>query len=751
MQPIEVYISGVHSDPDPSPGVGVARSLHDAFPHAVLLAVDYSVRSSGLHHPVFDDVRLQPVWSELDLPTYSSQIRECLERGACWISGLDVETDWLATVIPDHPRLLVPSTAAQHKIRKPALACASCLSMRVPEFLPASSTPDELHSLGRRSGWRLWVKGNYHEAYPAGGFAELRRQIRALESHWPIEDIFVQRHVTGLERSVTFAAYRGRLLQAVEVEKRSVTTQGKTWAAAVAVPSQATIERLTSFISDACWTGGGEVEFIRDGAGIDWLIDFNPRFPAYIFGVTLCGHNLPSQLVGAALHQEVPACEHAARQFIRVVHELPVREELPLPRLVAGIRGLGAAGKHPSHQPSLVKLLKVPSSEAISPMFHRAVGCQSISHAKFPGIVAALDSSRRTPYRVRDPDALDATLTELARGIGLCTPMPRLQPALSIKTDPHPRLAHAFVEREWWAEVISLAELDWALAAGFSPSQIVFNGPAVGRLNSASRCRVGTAFADSVESLETIASTQSCDVVGLRLRPSGTSSRFGVDLTDYPTFERVTAALRAVSPDKRLGVHLHMASDVTGPTRWHDALDQALAWADALAATANVKFAVFDIGGGWHADDFQSLLLPALPEIQARIAKVAPTVKSILMEPGKAVAGDTAWLVTTLTEVRADGSGKAGDVVVDASIADLPMAHLYGHRMLQVRAGQCVGWLRAGEYRVLGSICMETDILAEGVSFPSSPEVGDVLLVASAGGYNASMAWPFAGGVSRDE
>jgi diaminopimelate decarboxylase len=45
---------------------------------------------------------------------------------------------------------------------------------------------------------------------------------------------------------------------------------------------------------------------------------------------------------------------------------------------------------------------------------------------------------------------------------------------------------------------------------------------------------------------------------------------------------------------------------------------------------------------------------------------------------------------------------------------------------------------------------METDILADGVGFPQPPAQGDELLFASAGGYNASMAWHFAAGVSRD-
>jgi diaminopimelate decarboxylase len=89
-------------------------------------------------------------------------------------------------------------------------------------------------------------------------------------------------------------------------------------------------------------------------------------------------------------------------------------------------------------------------------------------------------------------------------------------------------------------------------------------------------------------------------------------------------------------------------------------------------------------------------------------------------------------------------------VVVDASIADLPMAPYQPSTVHHFRLGRCLGELVGGSSRVLGSICMESDILADRVEFPTPPSVGDLVVFSSAGGYNASMAWHFAGGVSRD-
>jgi len=64
MTRIEVRVSGVHSDTDPSPGIGIARSLREAFPDAVLQAVDYSVlrslRKKHLARRVFPGPELIP-------------------------------------------------------------------------------------------------------------------------------------------------------------------------------------------------------------------------------------------------------------------------------------------------------------------------------------------------------------------------------------------------------------------------------------------------------------------------------------------------------------------------------------------------------------------------------------------------------------------------------------------------------------------------------------------------------------------
>ena len=57
MMDIEVvYATGMHSGPNPSPGLGVARSLRAFAPELRIVGVDYSGTASGLHSPVLDGI-----------------------------------------------------------------------------------------------------------------------------------------------------------------------------------------------------------------------------------------------------------------------------------------------------------------------------------------------------------------------------------------------------------------------------------------------------------------------------------------------------------------------------------------------------------------------------------------------------------------------------------------------------------------------------------------------------------------------
>ena len=196
------------------------------------IGVEYSSRSSGLHFSDFDDLLLQRPWEELDLDTYARTIKELLDSGAYWLSGVDLEIMWLASVFSEgHPNLLSPPRAAVRRMAKPAVEAHRGLPVKIPPFICAAEHSDwDLHAFCRKYDWKVWLKGPYYEAVRTGTWDAVETARTAIKRAWSTDNVFVQAHVTGYEESVCFSAYRGELLASAYMRKREITPEGKTWA-----------------------------------------------------------------------------------------------------------------------------------------------------------------------------------------------------------------------------------------------------------------------------------------------------------------------------------------------------------------------------------------------------------------------------------------------------------------------------------------------------------------------------------------
>lgn len=738
-----VVISGIHSGPDPSPGVGIAKSLRERFPEMRIVGKDYSLRSSGIHADVFDEIVVMPRWSEMDLSAHEALIRrDLLNRNAVYISGLDAEIDWLSSLDAPVERCLIPTAGVLAQTQKmPSIAAAALLGMKNPESVRATEGMVAIHRLARRHGWKVWAKGRFHEAYPAESYRELILRIEQMRSSWPIEHVFVQSHVYGVENSYAFSAFEGRLLGVAAIEKRVQTEKGKTWSATVSKVEAEVARQVADFVSVLGWTGGGEIEFVRDPAGVDWLIDINPRFPAYIHGVTLCGLNLPGLLIQAFNGQERAGEAEFGGQFSRLVSEVLVRPGHEVPPMLNSALEFQTSGKHPSHQPMLVRKRKRGSQPGRDDDSGRTLR------------PAVLGRTAGAPVRVRNAEnarfrdamhILDSIVSDAPDGLAIV-------PALSVKTDPQPVLALEYLKRGWYAEVISEAEARWAVGNGFVDEKLILNGPSAAAIAKARDYSFCCCFADSIEAFSVLVSEGRSKLCGVRIRPSRIRSRFGVDLSDYSSHGKLLELVEwHRAKGGAIAFHMHVPADVIGPRAWLDCFHEMVVWVENFKMETGVNVELIDIGGGWHAEELGDVFRPLLfDEVVPRVVEIGG-ISRLIMEPGKAVSSSLSSLESTIVEIRRCPEGESFDVILNCSIADLPMTQFYAHEIEHCRDAKSFGLLGGGSVRLLGNICMESDILATGVAFGTAPRVGDVLIFHGAGGYNSSMSWPFAGGVSRD-
>jgi diaminopimelate decarboxylase len=766
---MKIYISGLYSGTNPQPGIGVARSLRMAYPDATLVGVEYSNRSSGIHWTDFDELWLQRPWEELSLDQYAIEIKDLLDAGALWISGVDLELMWLALVFPEgHRNLLTPTPGALQKISKPAVEAHEGLPVRIPAFISTEESDWELHTFCRQHDWKVWLKGPYYEAVRTHGWDVFERVRTLLTRAWSTERLFLQTHVTGYEESVCFGAYRGELTGSVYMRKRELTEEGKTWAGDVTEVPEEFAAPLRKIVRELNWTGGAELEMVRGTDEQLWLIECNPRFPAWIYGATIAGRNLPALLVERATGIPAQTTTAVSEEFTRVVLEIPVRSQFPLPPLAEPFPGgIGHSLKHPSGTLALAERLhKMNAIEGHSNgngKGHQASGkdealasdaCLRFVPASF---IEDLNSYKlaemETPawlFLESTAAALFQRAADLARKLD--SDALKVTNAYSIKTNPDERLISLARESGFLAEAISLLEVQKALKIGFKPEQVVLNGPGKwwpeGLMPKAP---IHAVFCDSNADLRRVVAGMErkelqAKIVGVRLRTPNIGSRFGIPLDTPEALKRLVQSIELLPRDCDFGVHFHMASSNVGVRQWWHLYESMLRWCRSIETLTGRRIKCLDVGGGWFPDDWHGDSGDQFASAIGRARNFLPFVEQIISEPGKAMAQPSMALAMRLLEIE-ETDDEIKEAVVDGSIAELPMHFFQPHRILHLNA-RTGEWqpLKRGKTQLLGRLCMEHDIVATNVELPEGARAGDVLVFCDAGAYDRSMSYVFGRG-----
>jgi diaminopimelate decarboxylase len=764
---MKIYVSGLYSGTNPQPGVGIARSLRLAYPKATLVGVEYSNRCSGIHWKDFDELWIQRPWDEINLDSHAAEIRKVLDAGAFWISAIDLEIMWLGSVFPDgHPNLLTPELKAIRQIAKPAIPAHEGLPVQIAEFVSTDLSDWELHAFCRKHNWKVWLKGPYYEAVRVRSWAELESAREILSKAWSTETLFLQAHVTGYEESITLSAYKGKLLHAVHMRKRDLTEMNKTWAGDVSPAPAEILEPLKQIIRNLNWSGGAELEMVRDAADKLWLLEWNPRFPAWIHGATIAGHNMSAILVEGASGAVAQKNEPLAEQFTRVVLEVPVRSEFPLPPLPEPETGVfGHSLKHPSGLLEFAKRLHTMDDFSVANGSsngdvdlngngHKANGAngKTIVPPSFINDVSTFNFDEiQTPSWIFLENTADELFRRAANIVGsLSTEKTRVRNAYSIKTNPDERLLALALRSGYLAEAISLLEVQKAIETGFRPDEIVLNGPGKWwRLENLPHEPLHAVFCDSLADLKKVVQsvenrTLQAKTVGVRLRTPNVHSRFGIPVNSPDEFKTLINSIALLPKDCKFGIHFHMASSNIGVGSWWNLYESMLKWCRSIETITGREIETLDIGGGWFPDDWHDTSNEQFADAIARARQTLPNVREIISEPGKALAQPAMALAMRLLEIRDASDGEIKEAVVDGSIAELPMYFFYPHRILS-KTSDSREWelVRRGNTRLLGRLCMEHDIVASNVELPEGAEAGDVLVFCDAGAYDRSMSYVF--------
>ncbi len=763
MSKKKIYISGMHSGQNPSAGVGIARCLRKAFPDLTLVGVDHWQGSSGLHDSSVDEAFLLPQWKQIDRKRHISQIHAILDEGNLWISALDVEVYWLAQNFGTHPNLICPSGSALKRTSKPHVEAFTHLGFEVPENISAYLSDNEVHSFLRQNAWQCWIKGPYHDAKRVTSWEVFQQARDKMQKDWKTTQLFVQKNMIGNEESICFAAHQGELISAVHMEKRLITPEGKTWAGRVTPVTSELFQGLKTTIRKLEWCGGGEIEYTRDPDGKKWVIECNPRFPAWIYGSALIGNNLPGRIVSKAW--DLPLLESQSHYpfFTRVVQEIAAKETvgIPLPPdpSLTPWPVDGQKGKSGPSQSSFIPPLRDTmdfrgfdsEDEEFEPTPIRIPESVPQLYSDEVNSVTS-DFSGETPSRIhlenwtmsRFQSLIDSVQQSKKRS-------PEIRIGYSVKTCPTDMHLAKARKSGFYTECISQMEVHRALRAGTPSNEIILNGPGkFWPLTTPPVMGLHMLFCDSFEEFDRVLEIPSISgCIGMRIRLPKLPSRFGIPVDEYENFERIIAGIKKLKGQAILGFHFHMPSWIIGVKRWKEAFQSILTWCEVVENLTHVPVQRLDFGGGFFPSDLEGL---NFEWIQRSVHSALPKVEAIYFEPGRSLTQEGEILVSRVLSVRKSPKAKeVSEVVVDACVAELPLIQSYAHRIFYKPSefsdsADACQIVEKGKTKVLGRICMESDILNTGIKLPDNIKIGDLIIFGDAGAYERSMSYDFGRG-----
>ena len=329
MSKLHIGISGINAVDNPGPGIGVARSLkEDADLHARIIGLAYDAMEPGIYMDWVVDRSFIMPYPSGDGDAYFDRLSFIRERHGLdfLIPNLDAELPIYikrASKLDDLGIKTFLPTMEQFRLRsKDRLPeIARQIEIKLPETRVVTGLDQFVQAVGE-IGLPVMVKGSFYKAWRAFTMAEAISSYHGLVAEWGYP-IIVQQIVSGEELNVIGVGDgAGSSLGLVAIKKISVTSLGKIWTG-VTIKHPAMLEAARRFIHEFKWRGPFELECIVKDNDV-FLIEINPRFPAWVYFATGVGVNLPARLVRHCLGLRVPPTPEyeAGKLFVRYCYEL---------------------------------------------------------------------------------------------------------------------------------------------------------------------------------------------------------------------------------------------------------------------------------------------------------------------------------------------------------------------------------------------------------------------------------------------
>lgn len=324
-KPLTIGVTALNAVDSPGPGVAVIRALREGLDREVrIIGLSYESLEPGVYlHDLVNKTyqipypsagaealaeRLQYIHGKEDIdlliPNFDAELYNFIKISP------QLRIMGIHTFLPTHEALEARDKVNLTKFGKK-------YKLDVPQDMVIHKAED-LKKAAEELDYPLVVKGKYYEAYVCHNLELAQKAFYQLSAKWGTP-IIVQQFIKGTEINIAaLGDGEGNCISIIPMRKLYITDKGKAWAG-ITIEDNDLLELARQFTKATNWRGGFELEIMRDNSGKLYIMEVNPRFPAWIYLSAGAGQNQPAALAKMAMGERVePFDEYqVGKMFIR--------------------------------------------------------------------------------------------------------------------------------------------------------------------------------------------------------------------------------------------------------------------------------------------------------------------------------------------------------------------------------------------------------------------------------------------------
>lgn len=330
-----IAVTGLNAIDSPGPGISVIRGIRESKDfESRIIGFAYESLEPGIYmHDLIDKTYQIP---------YPSSGTDALMERLKYIQAVEN----IDVIIPNFDAELYSFIKLESKLNEMGINVflptvkqfEERQKVNLPEFgkkydikVPYSRelyNTSELYGLTTDFTYPLVVKGRYYDAYIAYNPEQAVSYFNKISSKWGLP-IVIQEFIKGTEYNVVgLGDGEGQTIAAVPMRKQYITDKGKAWGG-ISIEDKDLLKLTDKFISQTKWRGGFELELMKTAQKDYYLLEINPRIPAWVYLAVGAGQNIPEAVVKLALGQKVKPYKKylTGKLFIRYSWDMIVNLE----------------------------------------------------------------------------------------------------------------------------------------------------------------------------------------------------------------------------------------------------------------------------------------------------------------------------------------------------------------------------------------------------------------------------------------